>query len=52
MNERYLKFALEIAEKAKEIMLGYYGYNIDSEYKADQTIVTKADNEINHFLIE
>jgi fructose-1,6-bisphosphatase/inositol monophosphatase family enzyme len=52
MNERYLKFALEIAEKAKEIMLGYYGYNIDSEYKADQTIVTKADNEINHYLIE
>ena len=43
MNERYLKFALEIAEKAKEIMLGYYGYKIDSEYKVDQTIVTKAD---------
>ncbi len=52
MNERYLEFALEIANKAKEIMLGYYGSKIDSSYKVDQTIVTKADKEINHYLVE
>lgn len=52
MNERYLAFAEEIATKAKEIMLGYYGYKIDSSYKVDRTIVTKADKEINHYLIE
>ena len=52
MYKKYLKFAKELAAKAGEIMLKYYVDDNGSFYKFDNTIVTKADTEINHYLIE
>lgn len=52
MYDKYLEFAKTIAYKAKEIMLKYYNLNNISNYKEDNTIVTIADKEINHYLIE
>ncbi len=52
MEEKYLEFAKEIAYKAREIMLNYYNIDNGSSYKFDDTIVTKADTEINEFLIK
>ena len=49
--EEYLIFAKGIAYKAKEIMLKYFN-NSGSSYKSDNTIVTKADKEINDYLIK
>ena len=49
--EEYLIFAKSIAFKAKEIMLKYFN-NSDSSYKKDNTVVTKADKEINDYLIK
>lgn len=51
MNETYLKFAKEIAYGAGKIMLKYFNEDNKSYYKEDETIVTKADNEINSYLI-
>ena len=50
--KQYLDFAREIAIKAEEIMLKYYNIDNGSYYKFDDTIVTKADNEINEYLIK
>lgn len=50
MYQEYLEFAKNIAYKAKEIMI-YYFNNSNSSYKEDDTIVTKADKEINDYLI-
>lgn len=52
MNNEYLEFAKDIANKAKEIMLKYFGKDIEVSYKYDNTIVTKADKEINDYLME
>lgn len=52
MNKEYLEFAKEIAAKAKEIMLKYFNEDNGSSYKEDDTIVTKADKEINTYLIQ
>ena len=52
MNNEYLEFAKEIAYKAKEIMIKYFKCDNESRYKFDQTIVTKADTEINEYLIK
>lgn len=52
MNDKYLEFAKEIAYKAGEIMLKYFKEDNGANYKFDQTIVTKADTEINSYLIE
>ena len=52
MNNIYLNFAKQIAYKAGEIMLKYFTINNDAHYKEDETIVTKADNEINSYLIK
>lgn len=52
MEEKYLKFAKEIAYKAGEIMIKYFKENNEISYKIDQTIVTKADKEINQYLIQ
>ena len=52
MNKKYLEFAKEIAYEAGKIMLKYFKQDNASYYKADQTIVTKADNEINSYLIK
>ncbi len=50
MENEYLKFAKEIALKAGKIMKKYFNNN-GEEYKLDNTIVTKADKEINDYLI-
>jgi len=52
MNDKYLEFAKEIAYKAGEIMQKYFKGDNGSTYKFDQTIVTKADTEINEYLIK
>ena len=52
MEEKYLEFAKEIANKAKEIMLKYFNEDNGSKYKYDNTIVTIADTEINEYLIK
>lgn len=52
MNDEYLEFAKDIAKKAKEIMLKYFNKDNGACYKEDNTIVTKADTEINSYLIE
>lgn len=50
--EEYLSFAKEIAQTAGEIMLKYFKGDNGTNYKYDQTIVTKADTEINAYLIK
>lgn len=50
--EEYLAFAKEMCYKAGEIMLKYFKEDNGASYKYDQTIVTKADNEINEYLIK
>ncbi len=50
--DEYLKFATCIASNAGKIMLKYFSEDNGSNYKFDQTIVTKADTEINSYLIE
>ena len=52
MEQNYLRFAKEIAYKAGKIMLKYFKTDNGSNYKFDQTIVTKADTEINEYLIK
>lgn len=49
--EEYLDFAKQIAMKAGQIMLKYYKEDNGANYKFDQTIVTKADTEINNYLV-
>lgn len=49
--EQYLEFAKQIAYKAGEIMIKYFKGDNSASYKYDQTIVTKADTEINEYLI-
>ena len=51
MNEEYLKFAKEIAYEAGEIMKRYFYGDNGYTYKMDETIVTRADTEINKYLI-
>ena len=51
-NEEYLAFAKEMAYEAGEIMKKYYKEDNGASYKYDQTIVTKADTEINSLLIQ
>ena len=50
--KEYLEFAKEIAYKAGKIMLKYFNDDNGAKYKIDQTIVTKADTEINEYLIK
>lgn len=52
MHEKYLEFAKDIAYKAGEIMLKYFKGDNGASYKFDQTIVTKADTEINAYLVD
>ena len=52
MYNEYLEFAKNIAYKTKEIMFKYFNAENSSSYKLDNTIVTIADKEINHYLIE
>lgn len=50
--EEYLEFAKKIAAEAGKIMLKYFNEDNGANYKFDQTIVTKADTEINHYLVD
>ena len=50
--EQYLEFAKEMAYDAGKIMKKYFSEDNGANYKYDQTIVTKADTEINSLLIE
>ena len=52
MYDEYLNFAIDIANHAKQIMLKYFNADNGACYKEDNTIVTNADKEINHYLIE
>ncbi|MDR3125659.1 MAG: histidinol phosphate phosphatase, partial [Candidatus Nomurabacteria bacterium] len=51
MNE-YLNFAKQLARDAGTIMLKYFNQAGISHYKGDNTIVTKADTEINQMVID
>lgn len=50
--KKYLDFALRMCKHAKKVMLKYYKHKNGENYKTDHTIVTKADTEINNYLIE
>ena len=50
--EEYLEFAKEIADYAGKIMLKYFKDDNGANYKEDNTIVTKADKEINSYLVK
>ena len=50
--DKYLDFAKEMALDAGKIMKKYFSEDNGANYKFDQTIVTKADTEINSLLIE
>ena len=49
--KKYLEFAKEVALGAGEITRKYFSGENGAGYKYDQTIVTKADTEINSYLI-
>lgn len=52
MNEKYLEFAKSIAYESGKIMKKYFNSDNGASYKQDNTIVTKADIEINEYLIK
>lgn len=52
LMEKYLNFALDIAKVAGQIMQKYFISDNQADYKYDNTIVTKADKEINDYLID
>lgn len=49
--EDYLNFAKEITERAQEIALKYFGFEIERTWKEDNTPLTLADTEINTLVI-
>lgn len=51
-NQEYLSFAKSLAREAGEIMQRYFGKKPDAHLKADSTIVTVADEEINQLVID
>ena len=51
-NNEYLNFAKEMCKMAGEVMKKYFYQDSGISYKGDRTIVTLADKEINHILIE
>ena len=51
-KNEYLAFAKEICTEAGKIMKKYFYQDNGASYKGDKTIVTLADKEINHILIE
>ena len=51
-KQKYLTFAKDLALEAGEIMRRYFGKKPDAHLKADSTIVTVADEEINRLVID
>jgi myo-inositol-1(or 4)-monophosphatase len=50
--EEQLKLAKEIANEAQAIALKYFGFDVESSWKSDNTPLTKADVEINNLVIK
>ena len=50
--EKYLLFAQNLAKGAEEIALKYFGFDVENTWKQDNTPLTKADTEINDFVIK
>lgn len=50
--KEYLDFAISIAHFAGKEMLEYFNNEKDISFKSDNTVVTKIDKDINHYLIE
>lgn len=46
-----LDFAKQLASESGKIALKYFGFNTSTSWKADDTPLTKADSEINDFII-
>ena len=51
-SKEYLNFAKEMCSEAGKVMKKYFYQDNGASYKGDKTIVTLADKEINHILIE
>lgn len=49
--EKDLKFAQQLAYDAEKIALKYFGFDIKSVWKSDNTPLTKADTEINTLVL-
>jgi myo-inositol-1(or 4)-monophosphatase len=50
--QEYMDFAKQLAVQAGDIMLHYFDMEMDHKEKADKTIVTQADEEINELVIQ
>jgi len=50
--ENYLEFAKKLAKEAEEVALKYFGFEVESTWKDDNTPLTKADTEINDLVIK
>src|SRR3989344_1526811 len=50
--EEYLEFAKKLAKEAEEIALKYFGFEVESTWKEDNTPLVKADTEINDLVIK
>ena len=51
-QQEWLDFAKSVAHEAGDIMQKYFGKKPDAHFKADNTIVTVADEEINQLVIK
>ena len=51
-QQEWLDFAKSVAHEAGDIMRKYFGKKLDAHFKADNTIVTVADEEINQLVIQ
>ena len=51
-HQEWLDFAKSVALEAGDIMRKYFGKKPDSHFKANNTIVTVADEEINDLVIK
>lgn len=49
--EQYLEFAKKLAKEAEEIALKYFGFEVESTWKKDNSPLTIADTEINDLVI-
>lgn len=49
--QEYLEFAKNLAKEAEQIALKYFGFEVESTWKDDNTPLTRADTEINDLVI-
>lgn len=50
--EKYLEFAKNLAKETQTIALKYFGFEVESIWKGDNTPLTMADTEINDMVIK